>query len=229
MGGQAALEGQEDQVSAAANTEFVEQIRDVEFDGTLSDIEFAGDFLVGKILEQRIEDFLFASAEIGDGVGLQTAPLPGKDGVDETREHGTRDPETALRDEGEGPGKLIAGFGVAENALHAKAEQRKAGGFVDGVADNDEASIGITFENIGQESAGSLPSGVRINHIDLCAGRLKAAEIRSESGLELFRDDLELRSLSKQAFEFAQNQWMRREQANCKFRRHTFRSHCTRG
>jgi hypothetical protein len=36
-----------------------------------------------------------------------------------------------------------------------------------------------------------------------------------------------LRSLGEQAFEFAKYQRMRREQANSKFRRHTFRGHCT--
>ena len=47
----------------------------MELDGALGDIEFAGDFLVGKILEKRIENFLFAAAEVGDRVGLQAAPL----------------------------------------------------------------------------------------------------------------------------------------------------------
>jgi hypothetical protein len=49
---EAALKGQQDEVGAAADTKLVEQVRDVELDGALGDIEFAGDFLVGKILKQ---------------------------------------------------------------------------------------------------------------------------------------------------------------------------------
>ena len=40
--GEAALKGQQDKISAAADAELVEQVRDVELDGALSDIEFAG-------------------------------------------------------------------------------------------------------------------------------------------------------------------------------------------
>src|SRR5258708_25811021 len=73
--GQAALKRQQDQVCSAAHAELVEQIGHVELDGALGNIEFAGDFLVGKILEKRIENFLFAPAEIGDRVGFEAASL----------------------------------------------------------------------------------------------------------------------------------------------------------
>ena len=46
--GHATLKGQKDQVSAAANAEFIEQVGDVKFDGAFGNIEFAGDFLVGE-------------------------------------------------------------------------------------------------------------------------------------------------------------------------------------
>ena len=69
-GRHAALECQQDEVGAAADTEFAEQIRDVKFHRALGDIELAGDFFVGEIFEQRIENFLFAAAEIRNRVGL---------------------------------------------------------------------------------------------------------------------------------------------------------------
>lgn len=68
--GHAALEGEENQIGAAADTEFAEKVRDVEFDGAFGDVELAGDFLVGEILEERIQDFLLAPAEICDGIGF---------------------------------------------------------------------------------------------------------------------------------------------------------------
>jgi hypothetical protein len=69
-GGHTALEGEKDEVSAAADAEFAEEVGDVKFYGALGDVQFAGDFLVGKIFEERVQDFLFAAAEIGDGIGL---------------------------------------------------------------------------------------------------------------------------------------------------------------
>src|SRR5215475_14228519 len=82
LGSGAALEGQEDEIGAAADTEFVEQVGDVKLDGALGDIEFAGNFLVREIFEERIEDFLLAAAEIGDGICFQAAVLIGKYGID---------------------------------------------------------------------------------------------------------------------------------------------------
>src|SRR6266481_4123522 len=73
--GQTALEGKKNQVGAAANAEFVEQVRNVELHGAFGNVELAGDFLVRKILEQRIENFLLAAAEIRDGISLQAAAL----------------------------------------------------------------------------------------------------------------------------------------------------------
>ena len=43
----AALEGEQDQICAAANAEFAEEIGDVKFYGAFGDVEFAGDFFCG--------------------------------------------------------------------------------------------------------------------------------------------------------------------------------------
>ncbi len=59
--GQAALEGKQNQVGAAADTEFVEQVRNVELYGAFGDVELAGDLFVRKIFEQGIENFLLAA------------------------------------------------------------------------------------------------------------------------------------------------------------------------
>ena len=40
----------------------------------LGDVQFACDFLIGKVLE-GVQHFLFAATEICDGFGLQAAPL----------------------------------------------------------------------------------------------------------------------------------------------------------
>src|SRR5580698_1018148 len=57
----AALEGEKNQIGAAPDAEFTEEIGDMKFYGAFGDVEFAGDFFVGKILEKRVQDFLFAT------------------------------------------------------------------------------------------------------------------------------------------------------------------------
>src|SRR5882724_12879092 len=84
--GQTTLESKKNQVGAAADAEFVEQVRNVELDSAFGDVELAGDFLVRKIFEERIEDFLLAAAEIRDGISLQAAALAREDGIHETGE-----------------------------------------------------------------------------------------------------------------------------------------------
>ena len=218
VGGHAALEGQEDEVGAAADTEFVEEIGDVEFYGALGDVEFAGDFLIGKILEQRIENFLFAAAEIGDGIGFEAARLSRKNRVNETGENGARNPETAGSDERKRADELIACFGVREDAFYAEAEKRKAVGVVMGFADDDEAGVGMAFKNIGEQRAGGLASGVGVDDVDLSLGRFERAKIGSERGFELLGDNFEI-GLGQNAFELAQHQRVRREEADRELRR----------
>ena len=112
-GGHAALERKKDQIGTAANAEFAEEIGDVEFNGALGNVEFARDFLVGEILEKRVEYFLLAAAEIGDGIGFETAALTSKDGIDKAGKDGARNPESAVGDEGQSADQLIARFGVS--------------------------------------------------------------------------------------------------------------------
>src|ERR1700680_3889177 len=90
---QAALEGQEDQVGAAADAKLAEQIGDVKFYGALGNVQTAANFFVGKIFEEGIENFLFAAAQIGDGVGFEAATLASKYGVHETGKELAGNPE----------------------------------------------------------------------------------------------------------------------------------------
>ena len=48
----AALVAEEDQVGPTADAEFCQEIRDVELDGALGNVEAVGDFFVGQVLEQ---------------------------------------------------------------------------------------------------------------------------------------------------------------------------------
>src|SRR5580700_8500368 len=93
-GRHAALKSEENQVGAAADAEFAEKIGDMKFYGALGDVEFAGDLFVGKIFEERVQDFLLAAAEIGDGIGFEAAALIGEYGIDESGKDRARDPET---------------------------------------------------------------------------------------------------------------------------------------
>jgi len=224
FGGHAALEGEEDEVGAAAYTEFVEQVGDVKFNGAFGDVELAGDFLVGKIFQKRIENFLFAAAEIGDGIGFEAARLSGKDRVNETGKNGARNPEATGGDERKGADELVAGFGVGEDAFYAEAEQREAGVILMLFADDDEASVSVAFQDIGEESAGGLTGGMRVDHVNLGFGGLERAQVGSESRFELFADDFEF-GFGQKAFELAQHQRVRREEANRELWIGAFRSH----
>ena len=217
VGGHATLESKEDEVGAAANAEFVEQIRNVELHGTLGNVELAGDFFVGEIFKERVEDFLFAAAEIGDGIGFEAARLAREDRIDEAGKNGPRHPETATGDERKSAHELIAGFGVGEDAFYAETKQGEAVRILMSFADNDEPRVGIALKNIRKQRARGLASGVRIDDIDLGFRRFERAKIGSESGLQLLADDFEI-GLGQNAFELTQHQRMWREQANRQFR-----------
>src|SRR6266850_2379549 len=222
--GQTALEGKKNQIGAAADAELVEQVRNVELDRAFGNVELAGDFLVRKIFEERIEDFLFASAEIRDGISLQAAALAGEDRIHETGQKLARDPETSVGDQGQRPNQLLPGFDVSEQALHTETEKRKAVGIIVLLADDDQASLGMAFENIGQEGAGGGLGGVGIDDVDLGARGLEVTEIGRQRGFQLLNDNLVL-SFGQNALELAQHQGVRREDANSQFGRSAFRSH----
>ena len=58
----AALVAKKNQVSAAANAEFREQVGNVKFHGALGNVKPIRDFLVRKVFEQARQDFLLAPA-----------------------------------------------------------------------------------------------------------------------------------------------------------------------
>src|ERR1700686_3193488 len=107
--GHATLERQKDKIGAAANAKLAEQIGDMEFYGALGDVQTAANFLIGKIFEERIENFLFTATQIGDGVGFQTATLSGKYGIHETGKKLTGHPKTAHGHQRQSAGELLAG------------------------------------------------------------------------------------------------------------------------
>src|SRR5262252_3565031 len=189
----------------------------MKFHGALGDVQFAGDFLIGKIFEERVENLLLAAAQIGDRVGFETARLSGKDRIHEAGEHGARYPEAAVGDERKRADELVTSFVVGEDALYAEAKQRKAGGVLMLFADHDKASISVALENVRQQSTGGLPCRVSINDVNLSLRRLERAQIGSESGLELLADHFEFR-LGQEAFELAQHQRVGREKANGQLR-----------
>src|SRR5579883_77194 len=181
----------------------------MEFDGALGDVELAGNFLVGEIFEQRIEDFLLTAAEIRDRVGFQAAALAGENGIDEARQNRAGNPETSLGNQRQSARQLIARFGIGEDTLHAEAKQREAIGLVQRVSNDNQAGFGEALENVGEQGAGSLASGVRINDIDLRARRFKVAQIGSERGFELLGNNFELGGLAQKALKFGEHERVR--------------------
>ncbi len=114
---QAALKGKKNEVGTAAYAKLVEQVRNVKLHGAFRNVELAGDFLVRKIFQQRIKDFLFAAAEIRDGIGLQATALAGEDGVNKSGEKLPRNPESSCGNKRERADQLFAGFDIGEKAL----------------------------------------------------------------------------------------------------------------
>src|SRR5882762_9417415 len=117
---QTALKGKKNQVGASPDAELVQQVRNVEFHSAFGNVELAGDFLVRKILEERIENFLLAPAEIRDGIGLQAAALAREDGIHEPGQELARDPETSVGDQGQRPNQLLAGFVIFDEAANTE-------------------------------------------------------------------------------------------------------------
>ncbi len=200
----------------------------MKFHGPFRDVQLAGDLFVGEIFQQRIEDFLFAAAEIRDGIGLQPATLAGKNGIYESGEKLPRNPESSAGNERERANQLLAGFHVGQKPLYSKAQKRKTVGFIVLLPDDDEAGFGIAFHKIGQERTGSGFGGVGVDDVDLGAGRLHGSQVGRERGFKLLGEYLEWR-FRQNAFELAQHQRVGREDANGKFRRSTFGSHCLPG
>jgi len=214
--GQSALECQEDEVCATANTELVEQVGDVEFYRALGDVELVGNFLVGLILKQSVENFLFAPAQVGYRVRLQATTLTGENGINKTGEQLARDPETAIGDKRKSANELVTRFDVGQQTFYAEAEQRIAIGFNVLLADNDEAGFRKTFNQVGKQRAGCRLGGVGVNDVDVRFGRFQAAHIRSKRRLQLLDDYFEL-GFCENALKFAQHQRVRREDAYCQF------------
>jgi hypothetical protein len=62
---------------ATVNLVFGKQGRDVKFDGALRQIEFVGNFLVGKTAKDAFEDFFLAAGKLNEVSGpFRLAPLP---------------------------------------------------------------------------------------------------------------------------------------------------------
>src|SRR5882672_4695512 len=114
----------QDKVGSAANSKFAQQVRYVKFHSSFGDIELVPDLLVGQVLQQRIQHFLFAAAQIGGRVSLQAAAVrPTQDGVDKTGEYGARNPESSIGDQRQCERQLLPGFFIGKQPLRAHLKQ----------------------------------------------------------------------------------------------------------
>ena len=185
----------------------------MEFDGALGDVEPAGDLFVGKILEERIEDLLFAAAEVGDRIGLEAAPLAGKYGINKAGEQLAWHPKPAIAHKRQSADQLVARLGVSEESFYTQPQKRIAIGIIVFLADDDKARFWIAFENIGKQSAGSGTRGMGVNDVDLRGRRLHVAEVGRKHGFQLLGDHFEMRFFQK-PLELTQHQGVRREETD---------------
>src|SRR5260370_566065 len=154
---QAALKGKKNEVGTAAHTELTEQVRNVKLHSAFRNVELAGNLFVGKIFEQRIENFLLAAAEIRDGIGLQTTTLAGKDRINESGEELPRNPASSAGNERESADQLVPCFDVSEKAFHTETQERKAVGIVVMLGYAHEAGLRTALEELRQQRARGGP------------------------------------------------------------------------
>src|SRR5258708_24841977 len=109
---QAALKGKKNEVGTAAHTELTEQVRNVKLHSAFRNVELAGNLFVGKIFEQRIENFLLAAAEIRDGIRLQTTTRAGKERVNDTGDALPQQPESSAGNKRFSADQFISAFDV---------------------------------------------------------------------------------------------------------------------
>src|SRR6185437_730248 len=212
--GGAALIAEQNQVRAAANAEFGEQVRDVELHRALGDVQAVGHFLVCEIFEEAAEDFLLSLAQFGGRVGAKAAALRGVENrIHEARKHGSRHPDAAGGDLRQGAGQLLACIGVGEDALHALAQQGVDFGLPELIADDHYASGGPLIENVAQQGASGLPRCVRVHNVDGGARDFDASQIGREGGIELLGGNLKA-GVVQQTPELLQNHRVRGEQTH---------------
>ncbi len=157
---------------------------------------------------------------------LEAAALAGEDGINESGEKLPGNPESSAGNKRESTDQLVPGLDVSEKAFHSETQKRKTVGVIVLLADDDEAGLGKAFHKIGQERAGSGLCGMSVNDVNLSFRRLQGAEVGRKGGFQLLDDNFKL-GLCQNAFELAQHQGVRREDANRQFRGSTFRSHCS--
>src|SRR5207253_9953444 len=102
------------QVGAAPHAEFREKIGDVELYGSFGDVQPVCNFLIGKVLQQGIEDFLFAPAQAGGSPEPAVAWNAVQDGIHEAGQHRPRHPIAPARDVLQGATRLAGGLGVGD-------------------------------------------------------------------------------------------------------------------
>ena len=117
-----------------------------------------------------------------------------------------RHPDAAGSDLRQSAGQLLAGLGVGQDAFDALAKQRVAFGFLQIVADDQQARATIVIQNVAQQRAGGLARGMRVDHVHRSLGNFQIAQIRRQHGIQLFGCDLKSRVL-KQATEIRPAPW----------------------
>jgi hypothetical protein len=89
----------------------------VELHRPLGNVQAIGNFFVGQVLEQPVEDVLFASAQLA-GISPEPTPVRGtQNRIHEARKHLARDPKAAVRNRRQRPRELHASLVAIQDAL----------------------------------------------------------------------------------------------------------------
>ena len=123
----AGLEAKQDQIRASADAELQQEIRNVEFHRPLGNVQAIGNFLVDQVLEQPIEHFLFASAQLAGTISSETTPLRcAQNRIHEKGKHLARNPKAAVGNQQQRTRELPMSLLAIQDALYTLPQQRVA-------------------------------------------------------------------------------------------------------
>ena len=218
--GAAALVAEKNQVGAAAHAKFREQVRNVEFNGAFGNVQAIGNFFIGEIFEQAVQNFLLAAAEFGGRIAAQAAALRAAENrIDEPRKNRRAAPKSRRR-------RPAAMRAAAVRALPRNSSMPftpwrsrawLSSSFRLSPTTNRRASA-LSIEDIAEQGARGLSRGMRIDHVDGSLAELRDCASRAPAWNQAAcAYDLEVRILE-------QTGEIRRAPSGCGERRQTFRS-----
>ncbi len=150
------FEGDADELAAAANSSFVEELLEDGFDVSLGDVEAGTDLLVGEALEDGFEDVVLARAE-GGGSRLRVGC-----GRDDGVEGGGIEGDFAGEDAADGGDEFGGRAVLEEDACSTELEDAEGIGVAEAGGDHEDASLEVDLAGGFQEAEAGLLAEIEV-------------------------------------------------------------------